>query len=117
MTQHELPFPTPEQARERGIRKADDHASIRWREAAAKAVRLCADLLPDFTADSVWEVLEKGGADVIETERNPSALGPVILAFARDQYIQKTGELRPSKFARRHRELTVWTRWNKTEAA
>lgn len=95
-------------ARTDGITAADEHAARRWRENAAKAVRLCAEIMPDFDADDVWDVLEKGGADPIETERNPAALGPIILAFARTDYIRKTGEMRRSRFARRHRDLTVW---------
>lgn len=108
MSTDDLPLFAAAKARAQGIEAADDHASIRWREAASKAVRLCADILPDFTADDCWEVLEKGGADPIETERHPAALGPIILAFARSDFIEKTGEMRRSRFTRRHRDLTVW---------
>jgi hypothetical protein len=97
-------------ARRQAEQKAYDHASVRWCANATKAVRLCADLLPEFTADDVWDVMEKGAVDPIESERNPAALGPVILAFVRADYIAKTGELRPSRFARRHRDLTVWAK-------
>ena len=111
--QLELAPCTPLEARQEAINRAEAHASTRWQDAAIRAIRLCADVLPDFTADDVWVALEKGGADIIETERNPAAMGPAFRAVARLGYIQKTGQARPSIFIRRHRDLTVWARWSK----
>lgn len=92
-----------------GIQRADDHASTRWKALATQCVRICADTLPDFTSDDIWAALAHSTKDIIEGERNPSALGPVMLAMARTGYITKTGTVRPSKRPAQHgQEIRVW---------
>lgn len=56
-----------------------------------------------FSADDVWQLL--GG---VEHGLTPSALGPVFLNAARKGIIRKTGRTVPTRFARRHRDLTEW---------
>lgn len=101
--------PTGEQLRDEGMAKTDGKASARWKELAHEAVVLVSGILPDFTTDDVWAALEKSGRDVIEEERNPSAMGPVMRRAAFAGIIIKTGATRPSTRATRHvAELRVW---------
>ena len=89
-------------AREDAIQRAEDHADEEWKRAAYDAVILTARLRPTFTADDVWERI--GDSSTHE----PSALGPVFLRASRAGLIVKTGYMRPSRNARRHRDLVVW---------
>jgi hypothetical protein len=96
----------PAVARAAGIERADTSADPAWKVAAGDAVTWCAHRYATFTADDVLERL----ADVdAPATRNLAALGPVMLAAARAGVIVKTGEWRPSRIARRHRDLVVWT--------
>lgn len=102
--------PDPEEAaraRADGIGQADAGATPAWKTAARIAIRHCANHLADFTADDVLERMTNTGAP---RTGNLAALGPVFLASARAGEIRKTGGLRRSRYARRHRDLTVWTR-------
>jgi hypothetical protein len=92
-------------ARDAGIERADDHADNFWKLQAYALVVWCSRTLPTFTADDIWDELEKSDC----TTHEPAALGPVFLRAARAGMIRKTGDLRPSRHPRRHRELTVWT--------
>ena len=94
-----------ERARDLGIATAAAGASPSWKAAARTALRTVAAREPDFTADDVLAELERMGAP---RTPNLAALGPVFLAAARAGEIVKTGELRRTRFARRHRDLTVW---------
>ena len=91
-------------AREDAIARADSNADGDWKEAAYRAVLSVAERLPTFTADDVWDVLERSS----ESTHEPSALGPIFLRAAKGGLIVKTGELRPTRDRRRHRDLTVW---------
>lgn len=92
-----------------GMATADAHATDRWSQLALDCVRLCADALPDFTSDDVWKSLVASGQDVIETERNPKALGAVMLRAARAGLIVKTGTVRNSTHVANHaRPVQVW---------
>lgn len=93
------------QARADGIDAADTNADRRWKAAATDAVRWCATHHTDFTSDEVLARLANVGAP---TTHELSALGPVFLRLAKAREIVKTGELRPSKLRRRHRDLVVW---------
>lgn len=94
-------------ARDAGIGTADLNADRAWRTSATEAIRWCAANYPEgFTADEVLMRLASIGAPLTH---NLSALGPRFLAAARAKVIVKTGETRPSRFARRHRDLTVWS--------
>lgn len=92
-------------ARDDGIARAGAHAPAQWREAAQGALAWCSAHHETFTADEVLARLGDVGAPAAH---NLSALGPVFLAAARAGDIRKTGTLRPSRLARRHRDLTVW---------
>lgn len=93
-------------AKEDAIGRADTHADSDWKEAAYRAVCDVAERLVDFTADDIWPLLERSG----ESTHEASALGPVFLRAARENLIEQTGEMRQTRFARRHRKLTVWRR-------
>lgn len=95
-------------ARDAGIAMAASGVSTAWRSAAREAIRNRSVALDDFTADDVLEALSSAGVPL--TGVNLAALGPIFLAAARAGEIRKTGSLRPSRFARRHRDLTVWER-------
>lgn len=92
-------------ARYDGIARAEAHAPADWRQAAHDALRWCRNHYATFTADEVLARLEVVGAPATH---NLSALGPVFLAASRAGLIAKTGTLRPTRLARRHRDLTVW---------
>jgi len=64
--------------------------------------------MEDFTSDDVLQAMEAAGVPMAGV--NLAALGPVFQAASRAGEIRKTGTLRPSRFARRHRDLTVWER-------
>ena len=97
------------EAKAAGIQQAEQNASLRWCRAATDAVLWCAREYHDgFTADEVWTRLQDCGADPIEGERNPSALGPVMLKCARDGFIAPTGEYRLTTMIQRHRDVKVW---------
>jgi hypothetical protein len=93
-------------ARDDGIARGDTHAHPRWKVRAYCAVVWCAENLDVFTADQVWERLEADGVDV--STHNPSALGPVFLAVAREGLIVKTGRMPLTRNPRRHRNLVEW---------
>lgn len=99
---------TATQAKARAIQTAEDHAAKRWRENAWKALRLCADIMATFCSEDVWDAMQKAGADPLESDRNPSALGPIFLRAARADLIRKTGRTRPSTRDVCHRDLTEW---------
>lgn len=92
-------------AREAGIATAGAHAAPAWRIAAEEAVRWCSAHLTTFTTDDVIVRLDALGAP---RTHNLAALGPVMQGAARTGLIAKTGELRPTRISRRHRDLTVW---------
>lgn len=89
-------------ARDEAIERVDDNADAEWKEDAYSVVMRLAKVGKPFTADEVWEVLGLGGT------HEPAALGPVFLRAAKASAIVKTGRLVPTRFARRHRELTEW---------
>lgn len=104
MSQESL-FDDAAHARADGIGRADHNADRKWKADALDAVRWCAANYSEFTADQVWIRLDAvSGARTHE----PSALGPVFMRAARLAYIEKTGYVRASTIARRHRDLTVW---------
>ena len=88
-----------------GIARAEIHADVRWKSDARAALRWCCERYPEFTADEVWQRLGEAGA---ATTHEPAALGPIFLWASRQGIIVKTGYVRPTRFARRHRDLTVW---------
>lgn len=93
--------------RDVAMARADANAAPNWKAAATEAVRWCTDSLALFTTDDVLVRLAAVGAPPTHTL---TALGPIMQAAARKGAIVKTGDLRPSRLAQRHRDLTVWTR-------
>jgi hypothetical protein len=102
---HTDPAPAAE-AKADGIQRADDHANERWKTDAYNAVRFLATAGFPFTADDVWAQLSGQGVD--SSTHEPSALGPIFLKASRNKIIVKTGRLVPTRYARRHRDLTEW---------
>lgn len=92
----------------RAIHTAEDHASLRWLTRAREAALWCADNLPTFTGHDVSDRMRDTKTDPIESERNPSAVGPVLLRLKREGLIEKTGERVYSARDNCHRELVVW---------
>jgi hypothetical protein len=101
----QLSFDDALTARDIAIARADANAAPDWRAAAESAVVWCAFHHETFTTDDV--LLRLAAVDAPLTH-NLSALGPVMQAAARAGLIAKTGVLRPSRLAQRHRDLTVW---------
>lgn len=89
--------------------QAELHASQRWLDAAYEAVILVSGLLPEFTSTDVIAALTKGGKDVIESERNLTAMGSVMLRAARNGLIVKTGAYIPTGHHKRPQAC-----WRKT---
>jgi hypothetical protein len=102
-------------ARDLAIARSQSNAAPGWKAAAAEAVRWCAQHMATFTTDDV--LLRLADQQVTPTH-NLSALGPVMLSAARAGVITKTGQLRPTRLAQRHRDLTVWASapWARTGA-
>ncbi len=102
--------PTVATAIAEGMADAEDGASLRWLALARDCVAVCASTLPQFTTDDVWAALERSGRDIIESERNPSAIGVVMLAAKRAGTIRKVeGVSVTSTRPSRHGQLLrVW---------
>ena len=102
--------PTVATAIAEGMTDAEDGASLRWLALARDCVAVCAAVLPQFTTDDVWAALERSGRDIIESERNPSAIGVVMLAAKRAGTIRKVeGVTVTSTRPSRHGQLLrVW---------
>ena len=91
--------------REDGIARAAAGSSDAWKSAAAQAIHACAYCLGEFTADEVWEALDRLGH---ERPANPCALGPVFRNVMHHGHIAKTGKFRESRQVTNHRVVTVW---------
>lgn len=104
-------FATGEMLRDRGMTAANESAATRWKELAAEAIARCAAIYEDFTTDEVWVEIAASGRDLIESERNPSALGPAMRRAARANVIVKVGTVRPSTRPSQHcNVLRIWKR-------
>jgi len=90
--------------REEGIARAAG-SSDAWKAVAAQTILACAYVLGEFTADEVWETLDRQGHD---RPANPSALGPVFRNVMNHGHIAKTGKFRESRQVSNHRLVTVW---------
>jgi hypothetical protein len=93
-----------QEARERAIQAAHDHANEAWKQAAYSAIVECARRLARLTSDDVWDHLQGSRP----ATHNPSALGPLFRIAARRGVIQKSGAMVPTRLERRHREVTEW---------
>jgi len=102
-------FETGATLRDTGMAQADAHAATRWKALAAEAIAWCARNHDDFTTDDVWAFLAESGQDIMETERNPSAMGPAMRRAASAGRIVKVGTVRPSTRPSQHcQEIRVW---------
>ena len=103
--------PTVASAIAKGMQDAEDGASTRWLALARRCVEVCAATMPSFTTDDVWAAVERSGRDVLETERNPSAIGVVMRAAQKAGMIRKLpGVTVTSTRPSRHGQLLrVWT--------
>ena len=101
-----------EREKQDAMATAELHASDRWNAAAMRAVVLVSALLPSFTASDVWAALREGGHDIIESERNPTAMGAVMLRAARQGLIIATGAYTPTGHHKRPQMC-----WRKTSVA
>lgn len=101
-----------ERGKREGMAQAEEHATARWTQKAYDAVVFVSGLMPDFTAADVWRALKDGGHDIVETERNPTAMGAVMARVARDRLITPTGEYRPTGHHKRPQMC-----WRKTTTA
>lgn len=95
-------------AKEDGIQRADVHADDAWKLAAFRAIECVAAIGEPFTSDEVIVLMEADPNG--PTTHNLAALGGVFRRAASSGLIRKANATRPSKLARRHRDLTVWTR-------
>lgn len=75
-----------ERLKAEGIGRADRCADSAWKEAAYAAVVEVAGRMPNFTADDVFEVIERSGAVTHENR----AFGAVMLRTARNGVCCKT---------------------------
>jgi hypothetical protein len=92
-------------ARADGIARAEENANEAWKQIAYEVLLRVADRGRPFTADDVWDRMDES-----VSTHEPSALGPVFLKASRAGRIVKTGRTCPTRYARRHRELTEWTK-------
>jgi hypothetical protein len=94
---------------QQGMQDAEEGASLAWLRLAAQCVETCARTLPRFTTDDVWAALQASGRDILETERNPSAIGVVMRAAQRAGTIRKVpGAVTSARPSRHGQLLRVW---------
>jgi hypothetical protein len=88
--------------------EAADRKAPAWKDDLAAAARACAERLPRFTADDVWdEMVEQHGEEYAKSG-TPSVIGPVMLGLERDGIAKPTGEWVWTRHRRRHRQIQVW---------
>jgi hypothetical protein len=94
------------EAREDGMRRAEQHASTTWLEAAKKAARAVARNRSEFTTDPVWKVLQLRG---VPEPHEPRAMGPVMDAMVKAGVCARTERMSRSVRPECHRRpLTVY---------
>lgn len=95
-----------EQARDEAIARVEQHTKLTWRVEAEQVIADLASGPEDFTSDDVWRELDARGVSLPHDNR---ALGAVMRSMARRQWIEKTGEYRPSERASTHASpKAVW---------
>lgn len=81
-------------AKEKGMRRVENHANPAWIAVFYEAIKTCARRMPEFTADDVFLELQRDkGAP--ETHQHRAA-GPVIKRAQRDGVIELTDRTRTS---------------------
>lgn len=73
--------------RDEAVSRVEQHTSASWRKSAEAAAAQVAVEQPELTTDDVWEVLKREG---VEGPHEPRAMGPVMLALARQNVIVAT---------------------------
>ena len=92
--------------KEEGMAKAEAGASEEWKMAASLAIMDVAKKNKEFTADEVWEVLQRMG---ITGPQEPRAMGPMMRNAAKLGMITKTGYSRVSQQGTNHaRPVAIW---------
>lgn len=85
--------------RDVAMHRVDEAADDDWKALADKAIAQIAATSKRFTADDVWGLLDEQGVD---RPREARALGPRMMAAARDGLIVSTDEFRKSTRAELH---------------
>lgn len=100
-----LDAPRAHRVTEKAVSRSTAHAPSEVFEQASLALVGVAYQQPELTADDVWLAVPR---DVMK-QWNPSALGGVFRAAAKDGLIELTGEKRESQRPATHRRpLRVW---------
>lgn len=90
-----------EAAKTAALTTVDAAASATWKEQALDAIAYLATTRDFFCADSVWKILE--------TPKEPRALGAVLSYAARQGLIEPTDRYEKSQIPEQHRRpLRVW---------
>lgn len=92
--------------RDQAIQQVETKADPRWKDVADTFV---CNLPPgtEFTTDRVWYHLDRAGVQTPE----PRALGAIMLALARAQIIEKTGNYTQTTRPKAHaRPIPIWRR-------
>ncbi len=98
--------PTGLSAKDRALRRVEEHAEASWKVMALECVRCVCERLPDFTSDDVAAELAKYPREWTSTTR---ALGPVMRQAAKAGYCRMTDRLRNSTRNELHyQRLQVW---------
>ena len=99
-------------AKAAAIRQADENADRDWKELARLCVLKAAHASPTFTTDDVWPLIEARWrprpVNGFVRQQTPAALGPVMLALAKERVIVQTGRRVQTRLERRHRDLVEW---------
>ncbi len=86
-----------------GIRKADDHADIEWKDAALFAVWRCAKKMTRLSADDVTRCIPSG----FETH-DMRAMGGIMRRGANRGWIESVGMLRSTRTKSHRGPRTAW---------
>lgn len=85
------------------LHQVHENANEEWKVAADLTVRVFADRGAEFTADDVWDVMDRLPYSTHERR----ALGPILRTAQREGVIQNTGTFVRSR--RRHKSpIPVW---------
>ena len=98
-------FDQAERAKQEGMEAAYQYADVDWKKIASDALRKCAETMPEFTSDDVWEIINKTG---ITTSEN-RAYGAIVQAAHRAGIIQPTPNFIQSKRPQVHKNpIRIW---------
>jgi hypothetical protein len=86
---------TPEAARDEGMERVASGVSLTWTTRARMAVLRVARRQQPFTPDDIWDT-------GLPRPRDARALGPIMMALAREGLIKPTGRWVKSRYATQH---------------